>query len=159
MRTPRGAQETFPKIQKEATMFDKIRVSSLAVTLGVALLAAAAVPQLRASEFDKKTIMTFSAPVEISGHTLPAGTYVFKTLENDRNIVVVMNSEENRVYALLQTIPTETSAVPDKVRVELSERPGNAPAAIHAWFYPGDTYGWEFPSPKAEKQNIAQRTD
>ena len=30
-------------------MFDKIRVSSLAVTLGVALLAAAAVPQLRAS--------------------------------------------------------------------------------------------------------------
>jgi hypothetical protein len=159
MRTPRGAQETFPKIQKEATMFDKIRVSSLAVTLGVALLAAAAVPQLRASEFDKKTIMTFSAPVEISGHTLPAGTYVFKTLENDRNIVVVMNSEENRVYALLQTIPTETSAIPDKVRVELSERPGNAPAAIHAWFYPGDTHGWEFPSPKAEKQNIAQRTD
>src|ERR1017187_4674945 len=92
-------------------MFDKIRVSSLAVTLGVALLAAAAVPQLRASEFDKKTIMTFSAPVEISGHALPAGTYVFKTLENNRNVVMVMNSEENRVYALLQTIPIETSAV------------------------------------------------
>jgi len=140
-------------------MFDKIRVSSLAVTLGVALLAAAAVPQLRASEFDKKTIMTFSAPVEISGHALPAGTYVFKTLENNRNVVVVMNSEENRVYALLQTIPIETSAVPDKVRVEFSERPANAPAAIHAWFYPGDNYGWEFPSPKAEKQIIAQRAD
>ena len=140
-------------------MFDKIRVSSFAVTLGVALLVAAAVPQLRAGEFDKKTIMTFSAPVEISGHALPARTYVFKTLENNRDVVMVMNSEENRVYALLQTIPTETSAVPDKVRVELSERPGNAPAAIHAWFYPGDTCGWEFPSPKAEKQNIAQRTD
>jgi hypothetical protein len=140
-------------------MFDKIRVSSLAVTLGVALLAAAAVPQLRASEFDKKTIMTFSAPVEISGHALPAGTYVFKTLENNRNVVMVMNSEENRVYALLQTIPIETSAVPDKVRVEFSERPSNAPAAIHAWFYPGDNYGWEFPSPKAEKQIIAQRAD
>src|ERR1700693_3994057 len=118
MRTPRALRRPFPKIQKEATMFDKIRVSSLAVTLGVALLAAAAVSQLRASEFDKKTIMTFSAPVEISEHALPAGTYVFKTLENNRNVVMVMNSEENRVYALLQTTPIEISAVPDKVRVE-----------------------------------------
>jgi len=29
------------------------------------------------------------APVEISGHALPAGTYVFKTLENNRNVVMV----------------------------------------------------------------------
>ena len=140
-------------------MFNNIRVLSLAVTLGVALLATSAVPQLRASEFDKKTIMTFSAPVEISGHALPAGTYVFKTLGDNRDVVMVMNSEENHVYALLLTIPIETSAVPDKARVEFSERPSNAPEAIHAWFYPGDNYGWEFPSPKAEKQIIAQRTD
>ena len=140
-------------------MLNRIGVSSLAVTLGVALLAATTAPQLRASEFDKKTVLTFNGPVEVAGKALPAGSYVFKTVDGDRNIVMVMNSEENRVYALLQTILTETSAVPDKVRVELSERPGNAPAAIHAWFYPGDTYGWEFPSPKAEKQNIAQRTD
>src|SRR5579862_4740084 len=128
-------------------MFDKIRVSSLALTLGVTLLAAA-VPRLRASEFDKKTILTFSAPVEVSGEALPAGTYVFKTLEDNRNIVMVMNSDENHLYALLNTIPIETLTVPDKVRVEFSERPANTPAAIHAWFYPGDNVGWEILSTK-----------
>lgn len=55
-------------------------------------------------------------------------------------------------------IPIGTSAVPDKVRVELSERLANAPAAVHASFYPVDNYGWEFPNPKVEKI-IAQRAD
>lgn len=125
-------------------MFNRIRVSSLAVTLGAALLAATAVPQLRASELDKKTVMTFNTPVELSGQVLPAGTYVFKTVANDRDLVLVTNGDENRVYALLFATPIETPAAPDKVRVELSERPGNSPEAIHAVFYPGDNVGWEF---------------
>jgi hypothetical protein len=80
-------------------MLNRIGVSSLAVTLGVALLAATTARQLRASEFDKKTIISFSAPVEISGRILPAGTYVFTTLGENRDIVRVVNRDENRVYA------------------------------------------------------------
>lgn len=133
-------------------MFDKIRVSSLAVTLGAALLAATALPQLKASESDKKTIVSFNTPVEITGQVLPAGTYVFKTLgdvEND--IVTVTNQDESHLYGIFRAIPIETSTVSGKARVELSEGPGNAPEAVRAWFYPGVNYGWEFPAAKAEK--------
>jgi hypothetical protein len=73
---------------------------------------------------------------------------------------MVMNSDENHLYALLNTIPIETLTVPDKVRVEFSERAANAPQAIHAWFYPGDNVGWEIPSPKVEKgTTTAQHSD
>ena len=131
-------------------MFDKIRVSTLAVTLGVALLSA--VPQMKASEFDRKTVLTFSGPVEVAGKALPAGSYVFKTVDGDRNIVMVMNSDENYLYALVSTIPVEAMKTPEKARVEFSERAVDAPPAVRAWFYPGDNIGWEIPGPKVEKE-------
>lgn len=53
-----------------------------------------------ADEWDQKTTVTFSQPVEIPGQVLPAGTYVFKLADSmsDRNIVQVYNSEENHLY-------------------------------------------------------------
>ncbi len=140
-------------------MFNKIRVSTLAATLGVALLAASAVPQLAASEFDKKTVVTFNAPVEISGQVLPSGTYVFKTLEGASNLVMVMNADESHVYGTFNTIPIAAASIPEKARVELSEGIGGAPEAFRAWFYPGVSYGWEFPATKAQKQAAAERAD
>jgi len=138
-------------------MFNRIRVSSLsslAVTLGAALLAVAAAPQMRASDLDRKTTVTFSAPVEVDGQTLPAGTYTFKTLEQNRDIVVVANRDENHVYGAFLTTPTEATTTPEKTRIDFSEGPANAPEAIHAWFYPGDNLGWEFTSPNAtQRQN------
>jgi hypothetical protein len=40
---------------------------------------------------DRKTIMTFNTPVEIPGKALPAGTYIFKVLDDTgtRDIVQV----------------------------------------------------------------------
>ena len=89
--------------------------------IGAALLALSVIPQLRADEFNKKTVMTFSAPVDVSGESLPAGTYVFKTLPNDRSIVVVMNSDETHLVGLFSTIETSTPVAPDETRVVLTE--------------------------------------
>jgi hypothetical protein len=141
---------------KETTMFNHVRLSSLSVTLGVALLAATAVPQLGASDLDKKTFMTFTAPVQVSGVTLPAGTYLFKTFSEDRNVVVVTNREETQVIATLHAVPIEASVIPDKARIELSEGTANAPEELRAWFYPGDSYGWSFPARTAGR-NITRR--
>jgi len=140
-------------------MFNNIRVSTLAATLGVALLAATAVPQLAASEFDKKTFVTFNAPVEISGRVLLPGTYVFKTIGNDGYVVTVYNADENRVYGTFHATPVESATIPDKARVELSESTGSAPEAIRAWFYPGVSHGWEFPATRMQKQAAAERAD
>ena len=43
-----------------------------------ALVTLMAAPGVRADEWNKKTILTFSGPVQIPGATLAAGTYVFK---------------------------------------------------------------------------------
>jgi hypothetical protein len=129
-------------------VFNQVRLTSLSVTLGVALLAATAVPQLRASDRDKKTIMTFTAPIRVSGVILPAGTYVLKTFSEDRNVVVVTNRDETQVEATVHTIPIEAPVIPNKARVELSEGSATTPEALSAWFYPGDELGWSFPALK-----------
>ena len=48
---------------------------------------------VKADQHDKKTIVTFNAPVEIPGKALPVGTYVFKLLDSmgNRNIVQVFD--------------------------------------------------------------------
>jgi len=117
------------------------------------VLALAAVPALQAGGLNNnRSQITFSAPVEISGHVLPAGTYVFKTLSDDRNIVVVMNGDENHLVGLFNTIGIESPTAPDETQVQLSEGTANAPEAVHAWFYPGDTLGWEFPAGPAGRR-------
>ena len=132
-------------------MFNHVRSSSLAVISGFALAAAIAVPQLRADEINKKTTMTFSAPFEISGETLPAGTYTFKTLDNDRDIVLVTDRDDSHLVAIVRTIPVDSPASGNKARIELTEGVGNSPEVVHAWFYPGETTGWEFPDAKTVK--------
>src|ERR1700693_5065337 len=68
------------------------------VTLGVGLT-----PKAVADERDKKTIVTFSAPVEVPGKALPAGTYVFKVLDTagSRSIVQILDKDEKQVYATI----------------------------------------------------------
>ena len=127
-------------------MFNHVRFSSLAVISGLALAAAIAVPQLRADEFNKKTTMTFSAPVEISGENLPAGTYVFKTLDTDRDVILVMDRDDSHLVTMIRAIPADSGTISDKTRVEMSEGVGGSPEVVHAWFYPGDSAGWEFPA-------------
>ncbi len=42
--------------------------------------------------------------------------------------------------------------------MKFSERPGNAPDALKAWFYPGENSGQEFVYPKARAVELAQVT-
>ena len=60
-------------------------------------------PQAAADDWNRKTVITFSAPVEVPGvgaQVLPAGTYVFKILDSlsDRHIVQIFNKEETHLY-------------------------------------------------------------
>ena len=85
---------------------------SKAVTTSVFCLALMGVvysPAAKADGWNRKTVMTFSAPVEIPGvhlkgwGVLPAGTYVFKLLDSqvDRHIVQIFNKDETVVYATI----------------------------------------------------------
>jgi hypothetical protein len=49
----------------------------------------------RADEWNKRTVLTFSQPVEIPGRVLPAGTYTFMLADSmsDRHIVQIFNAD------------------------------------------------------------------
>jgi hypothetical protein len=47
-------------------------MKTVAVAFAVAVLGVASAGSARADEFNKQTILTFSQPVEIPGHVLPA---------------------------------------------------------------------------------------
>ncbi len=117
-------------------------------------------PQAQADEWNKKTIFTFSEPVEIPGVVLPAGTYVFKLADSlsDRNIVQVFNKDENHLYGTFLAIPDYRLKTPGKPIITFEERAANSPEAVRAWFYPGDNYGNEFVYPKAKAMELAHVT-
>ncbi len=119
-----------------------------------------------ADEHDEKTVVTFSAPVEIPGvhlkgwGVLPAGTYVFKLVDSqsDRNIVQIFNADETMVYATILAIPNYRLKATGKTVITFRERPAGQPEALRAWFYPGRNWGQEFVYPKAKAIEIAQST-
>jgi len=113
-----------------------------------------------ANQWDKRTIVTFSQPFELPGIVLSAGQYVFKLadLASDRNVVQVFNAEETEIYASILAIPNYRLTPTEKTVLLFEERPANRPQAIHAWFYPGYTFGHEFVYPKVEARELAQAT-
>jgi hypothetical protein len=125
-----------------------------------AVLTAFLAPGARADEWNKKTILTFSGPVQIPGVTLAAGTYVFKLadLTGNRHVVQVFDKDEKKIYGTILAIPDQKLDPSDKPVVMFAERPAGIPTAVKAWFYPGDTIGNEFVYPKSEAMKIARDT-
>jgi len=117
-----------------------------------------------AQSYNKKTTVTFSAPVEIPGvdaQVLPAGTYVFKLLDSqsDRHIVQIFNKDETHVYSTILAIPNYRLKATDKTVMTFSERATGEPQAIRAWFYPGDNSGQEFVYAKKRAVVLAKTTN
>lgn len=112
---------------------------------------------VHAAEADQYTKLTFTKPVEIPGQVLPAGTYVFKLANrDDLNTVQIFNADGTRVYATLQTNPTERMEPTGSTTLTLAERPSGEPAALLKWFYPGNNVGHEFVYSQKEQQQLAQ---
>ena len=125
------------------------------------MMGAGLTPGLFADQWDKKTVVTFSAPVEIPGKALPAGTYVFKLLDSssNRNIVQVWDKDEKHLLATMLAIPDYRLKPADKPVIRFEERPSGTPEAIKAWFYPGDQYGQQFVYPHDRAVELAKRTN
>ena len=115
-------------------------------------------PVAKADEWDKQTVLTFNEPVEVPGKILPAGTYVFRLADSqsDRNVVQVFTVDQKQLLATIMAIPAYRIEPTDKTVVTFDERPSGSPEALHKWFYPGDTYGFEFVYPKSETQLAAK---
>jgi len=117
---------------------------------------------VKADGWNKKTVVTFSQPVEIPGGVvLPAGTYVFKLLDSlsNRHIVQIFNQDQTHIYATILAIPNWRLDVTDKTVMTFGERAAGDPQAIRSWFYPGDNFGQEFVYPKRRAVELAKMTN
>jgi hypothetical protein len=115
-------------------------------------------PSASGDAFDKKTIVTFSAPVEIPGKVLPAGTYVFKLLDSaaNRNIVQIFDKDQKQLYATILAIPDYRLQPSGDTVMRFDERPAGTPEALRAWFYPGDNFGQHFVYPQDRATELAK---
>src|ERR1700722_6031683 len=120
--------------------------------LGVALSSSA-----RADEWNKKTVMTVSEPIQVPNKVLPAGTYVIKLMnsQSDRHIVQIFNADETQLQTTILAIPNYRIQPTGKTVFTFWETPPGQPKALRAWFYPGDNFGQEFAYPKSAAVQIA----
>lgn len=129
------------------------------ILLGIGAMFGLLLPGLQASEWDKKTIVTFQEPMKIPGTVLPPGEYVIKRADESLpNVIQFTNREESQVFATVQALPTIRQKPSDKVEIITEERPTGSPEALKKWFYPGDLTGAEFVYPESDRRLLAAVT-
>lgn len=137
----------------------------VATAIGMVVIA----PRAKADDWDKKTIITTSTPLNVAGTVLQPGKYVFQLMyaHPDQHVVEIMNVRENHLYATVmahpvgymeQGIPSyDQGAQAGKAHVTFWETPAGEPKALRDWYYIGAFQGEEFPYHKVVTQ-VAQVT-
>jgi hypothetical protein len=135
-------------------------VKTVFCLFALTLFGATLLPSARADAWDKKTVVSFSQAVEVPGKILPAGTYTFKLLDSpsDRHIVQIFNADGSQIITTILAINDYRLKPTGQTVMKFSERPGDSPEALRAWFYPGDEFGQEFVYPKVRAIQLAQAT-
>jgi hypothetical protein len=131
------------------------------------VLCVLAAPKAKADEWDRKTVITFSDPVEVPGvgaSILPAGTYVFKVMDSPGYGPAHRPDLQSRMKPILITtilaIPNYRLKATDKTVITFRERPAGEPEALKAWFYPGAVkLGEQFVYGRARAIVLAKQTN
>jgi hypothetical protein len=139
-------------------------LKGLGTGLCLTVLCLLAAPKAKADEWNHKTVITFSGPVEVPGvgqHLLPAGTYVFKLLDSnsDRHIVQIFNQDETQLLTTILAIPNYRLKTTDKTVITFRERPVGEPESVKAWFYPGHEWGEHFVYERSRAIELAKETN
>ena len=133
-----------------------IRRHIYSIPLAAAVLAAS-LSVVQADTWDKKTIVSFSQPVEVPGAVLQPGKYVMKLVDSqsDRHVVQFTNERQNHVYATTIAVPAYRQQVTGRTVITFYEAAAGQPEPIRNWYYPGDNFGQEFVYSKDHLREIA----
>jgi LPXTG-motif cell wall-anchored protein len=119
---------------------------------------------LQADEWNKKTVLTVTEPIEVpsccnASHTvtLQPGEYVMKLMNSlsDRHIVQVFDKDEKHIITTILAIPNYRLRPTGNTVFQYWEVPAGEPKELRAWFYPGDNFGQEFAYHKQKALQIA----
>lgn len=110
-----------------------------------------------ADERNEETKLTFSQPIQIPGHVLPAGTYVFKLADtDDRHIVQIFSADGTQLLATARAVPASRPEPTGVTMITLAQQRQGGPEVLLKWFYPGTLTGNEFIYPKQQELQFAQ---
>jgi hypothetical protein len=114
--------------------------------LGLVLFTTALAPFAKASEWNKKTVITTNNPIQIQGKVLGPGRYIMRLLDSpsDRNIVQIFDAHETKLEMTILANPTYRPEPMGDTRFTFYETANGQAQALRTWFYPGDNYGIEF---------------
>lgn len=138
----------------------RITTTLLAAAIGMVTVA----PRAKADDWDKKTIITTSTPLNVAGTILQPGKYVFELLYSHPNqhVVEIFNYDENHLITTVmahpvgymqQGIPADLQgANAGTAHVTFWETPAGEPKALRDWYYVGAFQGEEFPYHKIVTQ-------
>jgi len=144
----------------------RLTTAALAAAMGMLLIA----PGAKADDWDHKTIVTTSAPLNVAGTVLEPGKYVFQLLNTApySHVVQILNYRENHVYASViahpvgymeQGIPAyDQGAQAGKAHFTFWETTAGEPKALRDWYYQGSFQGEEFPYHKMAVTQVSQVT-
>lgn len=139
--------------------FRRIAFAVFAGSIGFALA-----PNIQADDWNKKTTLTITEPLQVPscctpGHTvtLQPGEYVIALVDSlsDRHIVRIFDKDQEHVITTILAIPNYRLEPTGKTVFQFWEVPAGQPRALRAWFYPGDNFGQEFAYPKQAASQIA----
>ena len=128
-----------------------IKSATRVAGIGALILAASTGTfRAQADQWDKRTVVTIDQPIQVTKTVLQPGTYVFRLLESqsDRHIVQIYNSDQTHLITTILALNNYRLQPTGDSKFLFYETPQGSPKAVHAWFYPGDEYGQEFPYPK-----------
>jgi len=108
---------------------------------------------------DKRTLFTFSQPVALPGVTLPAGTYMFRLADptTSRKVIQVTDQQGIQSYAMLLSMETRRNTPSADPEIRFLETPAGAPMPVSAWWYAGESLGYQFIYPKSELEALNRR--
>jgi hypothetical protein len=103
-----------------------------------------------ATPLDKRTVFSVSAPFALPGVTLPAGCYMFRLADDirGRDVVQLLSGDGATVYAMFFVLRTPRGEVADKAGILFMETASGLPIAVRSWWYPAESYGYEFVYPQ-----------
>jgi hypothetical protein len=125
------------------------RYSPVFAAVALSLMSSAFFPSLKASETDKKTVITVSQAIAVEETILPAGKYVLKLLNSSssQDIVQIYNAEETQLITTILATPAYRLRPSGETMFSFYEAPAGQTSGLHTWFYPGDNNGFEFLKP------------
>ncbi len=122
-----------------------------ALACGVALALGVVAFRAKADQWDKRTILTVSQPIQITDRVLlDPGQYVLRLLDSqsDRHVVQIFNADQTRIINTVIAMPAYHQNVKGHTEFRFYETPPGYAKALKMWYYPGDNFGQEFAYPK-----------